>query len=38
MNSSLFGDVVYVYTRAKAIEDGELVDVSAIAYNIISRA
>jgi len=31
MDSSLFGDIVYAYTRANAIEDGELVDVSAIA-------
>lgn len=28
MNSSLFGDVVYAYTRANALADGELVDVS----------
>jgi len=31
MNSSLFGDVIYAYTRANAIEDGELVDVSDVA-------
>lgn len=29
--NSLFGNVVYAYTRANAIADGELVDVSDIA-------
>lgn len=29
--NSLFGNVVYTYTRANAIADGELVDVSVIA-------
>lgn len=29
--TDLFGDVIYAYTRAQAIADGELVDVSAMA-------
>lgn len=29
--TELFGDVIYAYTRAQAIEDGELVDVSKTA-------
>lgn len=29
--NNLFGDVVHAYTRAQAIEDGELVDVSEVA-------
>jgi hypothetical protein len=29
--NNLFGDVIYAYTRAQAIEDGELVDVSEVA-------
>ena len=28
---SVFGEVIYAYTRAQAIEDGELIDVSAVA-------
>lgn len=32
MNSNdLFGDTIYVYTRAQAIEDGVLIDVSEVA-------
>jgi type I site-specific restriction endonuclease len=31
MDDNLFGDVIYSYTRAQAIEDGVLVDVSALA-------
>ena len=30
-SSSVFGDVIYAYTRAQAIADGVLVDVSALA-------
>lgn len=30
-NQSLFGDVIYAYTRKQALEDGELVDVSETA-------
>lgn len=30
-NNDLFGDVIYSYTRAQAIDDGELVDVSEVA-------
>ena len=30
-NNDLFGDVIYSYTRAQAIDDGELVDVSETA-------
>ena len=29
--NEIFGDVIFVYTRAQAIEDGELVDVSETA-------
>jgi hypothetical protein len=31
MSDSPFGEVIYAYTRAQAIEDGELVDVSTMA-------
>lgn len=31
MNDSIFGEVIHAYTRAQAIEDGELVDVSTTA-------
>lgn len=30
-NNDLFGDVIYAYTRAQAIDDGELVDISETA-------
>lgn len=30
--NSIFGDTIYTYTRAQAIEDGELVDVTAGSY------
>lgn len=31
MTDDIFGDVIYSYTRAQALEDGVLVDVSALA-------
>jgi hypothetical protein len=34
MVNELFGKPIYVYTRAQAIEDGALVDVSAVALRL----
>lgn len=33
-NDDLFGEVIYAYTRAQAIEDGELIDVTEVAREV----